>query len=353
MGLDVLLAGKVVGVGRRDARRRRGQRQVGAAVGQHHGAVVGVGARQLELDVAVGELVLDRLVGADGAAEGLALQGVVARHPHRRFGAAHLGEGEVDRGRVVETLERAPALAFRAQKLGGGVLEGELGMLACRIDGLDALLGHGRLLEIDQHQRHGAIALPAGVGQHDREGRGLAVGHRHLLAVEPAAAEGRADAARLGRLRALGDGERADRLAGRQRGQPLLLLRVRARELQRLGRQHDRRVERHRRRRASHFLGDDAELERREAEPAVLFGNAGRRHAELDEALPDLVGMSLVAVQHATHDLGRALVGEELTDLLLEQLLVVGEIEVHDGQSLASALASGNGRRFRQAGAAM
>jgi hypothetical protein len=50
---------------------------------------------------------------------------------------------------------------------------------------------------------------------------------------------------------------------------------------------------------------------------------------------PDLVGMSLVAVQHATHDLGRALVGEELTDLLLEQLLVVGEIEVHDGVSLA------------------
>ena len=189
----------------------------------------------------------------------------------------------------------------------------------------------GRLLEIDQHQRDSAIALPAGVGQHDGEGRGLAVGHRQLLAVEPAAAEGRADAARLGRLRAFGDGERADRLAGRQLGQPLLLLRVRARELQRLGGQHDRRVERHRCRGASHFLRDDAKLERRQPEPAVLFGNAGRRHAELDEALPDLVGMSFVAVQHATHDLGRALVGEELTDLLLEQLLVVGEIEVHDG----------------------
>ena len=73
MGLDVLLGGEVVGLGRGDARRGSGQRQVGAALGQHHGAVVGIRARQLELHVAVGELVLDRLVGGDGTAEGLAL----------------------------------------------------------------------------------------------------------------------------------------------------------------------------------------------------------------------------------------------------------------------------------------
>ena len=67
--------------------------------------------------------------------------------------------------------------------------------------------------------------------------------------------------------------------------------------------------------------------------PPILFGNADARHAELDEALPDLLGMGFVAVEHAAHDLGRALVGEELADLLLEQLLVVGEIEVHDGRA--------------------
>ena len=226
-------------------------------------------------------------------------------------------------------------------------------MLARRIDRLDALLRDGRLLEVDQHQRHGAIARAAGVGQHDREGRRLAVGHRHLLAVEAAAAEGRADVARLGRLRALGDGERADRLARRELRQPFLLLRVGARELQRLGRQHDRRVERHRRRGAADLLGDDAELERRQARAAVLLGDADARHAEIDEALPDLVGMGFVAVEHAPHDFGRALVGEEFANLLLEQLLVVGEIEVHDGPTLASRPASGNGSRFRQAGRAM
>ena len=213
--------------------------------------------------------------------------------------------------------------------------------------------GHRRLLEIDQHQRDGAITLAAGVGQHDREGRGLAVGHRHLLAVEAAAAEGRADVARPGRLRALGDGQRADRLARRQQRQPLLLLRLGAGKLQRLGRQHDRRVERHRRGGAADLLGDDAELERREAEPAELFGDADARHAEIDEALPDLLGVGLVAVEHAAHDLGRALVGEEFANLLLEQLLVVGEIEVHDGRTLASKPGPGNGSRFRQAGCSM
>ena len=50
--------GEVVGLGRRDPRRRRGQRQLGAAVGQHPGAVVGVGARQLELDVQSASLCL-------------------------------------------------------------------------------------------------------------------------------------------------------------------------------------------------------------------------------------------------------------------------------------------------------
>ena len=157
----------------------------------------------------------------------------------------------------------------------------------------------------------------------------------------------------LRRLRALGDGERADRLARRQLRQPLLLLRVGARELQRFGRQHDRGVERHRRRGAADLLGDDADLERRQAHAAICLGNADARHAEIDEALPDIVGMGFGAVEHAPHDFGRALVGEEFANLLLEQLLVVGEIEVHDARTLASQLGSGNGSRFRQAGCAM
>ena len=67
--------------------------------------------------------------------------------------------------------------------------------------------------------------------------------------------------------------------------------------------------------------------------PPYSSGMPIARHAELDEALPDLVGMGFVAVEHAPHDFGRALVGEELANLLLEQLLVVGEIEVHDGRA--------------------
>ena len=178
----------------------------------------------------------------------------------------------------------------------------------------------------------------------------VAVGHRHFLAVQPAATEGRRDSTRLGRLRAFGNGERADRLAFGEQWQPLLLLGLRARELDRLGRKHDRAVERYWSRGAADFLGDHTEFERREAEPAVGLGNAGRRDAQVDQALPDLVGEGLVAVEDAAHHFRGALVGEEFAHLLLEELLVVGEIEVHDGRRLASGLASGNGFRFRQAG---
>jgi len=55
-------------------------------------------------------------------------------------------------------------------------------------------------------------------------------------------------------------------------------------------------------------------------------------HTEIDEAFPDFFGMGFVAVEHAAHDFRRALVGQEFANLLLEQLLVVGEIEVHDGE---------------------
>ena len=223
-------------------------------------------------------------------------------------------------------------------------------MLARRIDRLDPLAGDGSLRQVDDRQRHGAVAAATGIGEHDREGRRLAVDHRHLLAVEAAVAEGRADGARLGRLRTLGNGERADHLARRQLGQPLLLLCVGTRKLQRFGRQHDRTVERHGRGRAADLFGDDADFERRQTEPAIGFGNARGRHAEIDETLPDVIGVGFVAVEHAPHHFGGALVGEEFANLLLEQLLVVGEIEVHDEPTLASLVPSGNGLGFRQAG---
>src|SRR5258707_348553 len=86
---------------------------------------------------------------------------------------------------------------------------------------------------------------------------------------------------------------------------------------------------------------------------AELFRDADSRHAEIDETLPDLLGVSLVAIEHAAHDFRRALVSQEFANLLLEQLLVVGEIEVHDGRSLASPSGPGNGCRFRLAGSVM
>ena len=206
--LDVFLGGEVVGLRGRDARSGGGQRQIGAAVGEHHRAVVGVGARQLELHVAVGELVLDRLVRADGAAERITLQGIVARHVHGRFRAAHLREGKVDRGAIVEPLQQAPAFALGAQQFGRRVGEGEFAVLACGIDRLDVLFGDALLTKVDQRQRV--------LGQHDGERRRPAVGHRHLLSVQPPAAEQRAHVAGPRRLRTFRGRQGPDRLAGGQ-----------------------------------------------------------------------------------------------------------------------------------------
>ena len=75
--------------------------------------------------------------------------------------------------------------------------------------------------------------------------------------------------------------------------------------------------------------------------PPYSSGMADARHAKLDQALPDLVGVGFVAVEHAAHDFHRALVGEEFANLLLEQLLVVGKIEVHDGREPSKRVRSG------------
>ena len=112
-------------------------RQLRRVARQRPGAVVGVGARQLGGDVDVGELVLDRLERADGAAEGVALQRIVARHLERRLRAADLLEGEQHGGAILQAPEQALALAGRAEQLGRRAVEGDARVRAARVDRLD------------------------------------------------------------------------------------------------------------------------------------------------------------------------------------------------------------------------
>jgi hypothetical protein len=65
------------------------------------------------------------------------------------------------------------------------------------------------------------------------------------------------------------------------------------------------------------------------ASAAELLGNGDAEEAHLGEALPQLLVVGRLAVEHDTHRLGRAFLGEEFARLVAELLLIVGEIEVH------------------------
>ena len=96
---------EVGGVGGARLRHRGGERQrLGLGVGGP-GGVVGERARLLDLPEHLGEPVRDRLVGADRAAELLALLRVLDRHVERALGDADELGGERDHGR------RRPAAA--------------------------------------------------------------------------------------------------------------------------------------------------------------------------------------------------------------------------------------------------
>ena len=119
-----------------DARCGRCERQFARIGRKRPGAVIGVGAGEFIVDIHVGELVLDRLERADGAAEGVARHRVILRHHEALIRTAHLLESGED-GRAVEHAARdRPAFAGLAQRFGGCAVEFDLGMLARGIDGI-------------------------------------------------------------------------------------------------------------------------------------------------------------------------------------------------------------------------
>ena len=72
---------------------------------------------------------------------------------------------------------------------------------------------------------------------------------------------------------------------------------------------------------------------------AIILGDRDAEKAHLGEALPQILVVGRLAVEHDAHSLGRTFFGEEFSRLVAELLLVVGEIEVH-GLSLCCLKAS-------------
>ena len=246
-GLDRVVRDRGRGVRRARLRHRRGDRQqVGIGVG---GPCRGVGERAglLDLPQHVGEAMRDGLVGADRAAELLALLGVLDRHVERALGDAHALRRERDLADAARARDvarhRIAALGLDAEVGAGGVDEVEL--LERRVGGLDEL----RAVAVGEDQDRGAACRAE-----DRVG---VAGH-------------------LGRAALLARGDARE---------PLLLLLVRARGLD-----HGAGVgvgdERRRRQRVAEFLLEDDQLDRAEPLAAVLLVDRDPGPAELADRVP-------------------------------------------------------------------
>ena len=105
------------------ARRAGRERELIGPAATRPARVVEQGASVVELSQDLGERVLDRLVGADRAPEGVALLRVGNGDVERRFDAADGLSGEQRLGEVPGRFERA---LWRVEDRGGRVLEGDV-----------------------------------------------------------------------------------------------------------------------------------------------------------------------------------------------------------------------------------
>ena len=249
------------------------------------GPVVARRARALDLEQHLGAAVRDGLVGADRAAELLAVARVLHRHLHRPLG--HAGE----LGRQRERGDREPGQVLALERLAG--VAGAHARVAARgVHRPDRLhLGRGAL-------HHAPVVVAA---EHDHLG-GVAVGHEPRLAV-------------------LEDAERPAQLAGGDAGQPARLLLLAAGGLEH---QAGRRVgeERQRRQRVAELLHQDDQLDRAEPLAAVLLGDEDAGPAQLAELVPGGV-VVVAALGELAHVLELEALGEQVLGGALDRVLVV------------------------------
>ena len=221
---------------------------------------------------------------------------------------------------------------------GRGAHTGELDprLLAGEVERRQRGAGEARRIGVDREARDAVLTGGALEARHDHEEVGEhAVEHVRLRAVErPAVAarapRDRADALGVPAAAGLGDCERRDRLARRDAREDGGLLVGGARVHDRTGGQHHAREVGRAQQHATHLLEHDAELDEREALPAVRLGEMEALQAELlGHLLPHRGVVSLVGL-HEPADLGRRrLRREEAAHRVAQLVLFLRERESH------------------------
>ena len=329
VGLDVLLGREVVGGAGGDSRRSGRLRQLGRVGRQRPGAVIGVGAGELGLHIHVGQLVLDRLVAGDDPAEGVALQCVGPRHLQAAVRPSHLLEGEQHRGPVKDGGQHLRPLARAAEPLARRALEAEPPHAAGRIECRHGLARHTGSGEIDDDK----FRLLRGPGQNDGVGGDVAVSNGVLDPAQPVAVHLRRNPVGRKWARRLGGGEAADDVAAGHAWQQRRFLRL-APELQHgLSEDVDGGGEGDRRHDPTQLLGDGAQLHMAESRTPIGLRDGGAGPAHLGHRPPERGVIALRrVVQDGPGGRGRAARVQELARLVLQELLVVGVVEIHQGR---------------------
>ena len=266
---------------------------------------------------------------------------VLLGHVQRRLRAAYLFEREQHRRAVEQLFGLRPALALFAEQFARRIAEADRCVRAGRVERRHDLALHAAAVEVDDVHRRVFLVF---LGEHDREVGDVAVGHRHFRTFDGAFLGPGLEAARRFAC-TFGDRKRADPFTGGELRQITRLLLGAAEGEQRLGREIDARRERCGREAATQLFGEHAQFEVTEPDAAELFRDRRRGPAEVDHAAPQLRIVRLIAVEHATDGRQRTLVGKEGLGLFAQQVLLVGELEIH-----ARFLWAGGGRAGRKGG---
>ena len=249
---------------------------------------------EADLGQHVRQLLLDQLVGGQGAPELLAVEHVLARGAIAGFGGAEGAPGDAEAGRVeagegaFQSANARHQLFFRHEDLvhhdlaGDRCAQADLAVDRRRAEAL------GSFLEDEP-----ANLVVVGLGPDDEDVGNRRIGDPHLAAAEPIAAVHRAGAgghrAGIGAVVRFRQPEAADPFAGRQLGQVFLLLRFGAELVDR--HHHQRGLDAHHRPVAGvHRLDlarDQAVADVVEAGAAILLRDGRTEQAEFAHLVED------------------------------------------------------------------
>ncbi len=283
----------------------------------------------LDVDVHLGQRMLDTLEGADRLAELDALPGVADGELERRLGGAdHLCRQR--RGtEVLEAGDGGAGLAVAEHGVGGELnpIEANAPESLGEIDAGQVFAGEslGAALE----DREAEVRRPvAGAQRHHEEVRDPGIADEELLAAQCAVGGAELDALGALDVVCLQKREGSDgRPVGDAREPTRLLLRAPA--LPDGGGRQRGRDQRRREQGAPGFLEDHHQIDPAELGPPVLLGDRETEPAELRDLIPQLPGEALGGLRDLPDFFQGIVLVEELPDLVAQQLLFFGEPKIH------------------------